>query len=525
MQALNLAGNSIAHLPGGIFTSLGNLVKLDLARNGISRINDNAFAGLDTLEEMHLNENQLARVPSIALQSLKRLRFLDVGSNGFSQLATADVVHIPVEQIFIEKCPHLMLVDRGAFWDLPNVREIHLSSNRKLQFIDAHAFLGVPVLKTLYLHNSSLLTIQEEMANNVINHAYHHQRLQMTLEGNPLLCDCNIRFIVKVCDVAAESMSRASEDKTVKTISTAFPFFPFFQCLQNETNNRVEILDADKLQCAQPLLSNNLTVTHITELFNSSLPSECEPLILNTVSSNNTFHRKTGESHMFQCRALGFPNPKIHWLLPGGKVLNETSNTVHMQLKTPGVLRLFHLKPRDSGRYTCVAENEMGTSTATMALVVDSVEVQIFPETIEANSALLVWNGTSRNTYPSYLILYKLADEPYAKFDSVAVNHYAHQYSITGLFPDSRYQVCIAIRDHEILSCITLTTKSAEFTMKGIRRNSYAPMLIAVAVSVAMLFIVWLMILAARTYKRRHYETPDKSLVDNMSHIALENIY
>ena len=92
----------------------------------------------------------------------------------------------------------------------------------------------------------------------------------------------------------------------------------------------------------------------------SEIPDECPPkLVPQLIPSNyNTginksvvIHKKIGDRHQLQCRALGVPTPKIYWILPNGEILNETSNTnsIHIQLKSQGSLRLFHLKPRDSG--------------------------------------------------------------------------------------------------------------------------------------------------------------------------------
>lgn len=61
---------------------------------------------------------------------------LDIGGNPLAQIQTGDFVHSSVEEIWIDKCPELALVDRGAFWDLPNLREIHLHSNPNLEFLD-----------------------------------------------------------------------------------------------------------------------------------------------------------------------------------------------------------------------------------------------------------------------------------------------------------------------------------------------------------------------------------------------------
>lgn len=59
----------------------------------------------------------------------------------------------------------------------------------------------------------------------------------------------------------------------------------------------------------------------------------CAPTLLTSGPKNGTVHKKIGERHVFQCRALGYPTPRLAWTLPSGEIINETSNSLHMQLK------------------------------------------------------------------------------------------------------------------------------------------------------------------------------------------------
>jgi Leucine-rich repeat (LRR) protein len=201
LQVLNVGGNSISHLTGGIFASLAGLRKLILSRNRIISINDNAFVGLEQLEELYLNDNHLLRVPSIALQSLKRIKTINMDSNPLQQLSTGDFVHIPANQISVTNCKQLSLIDRGAFWDLPNLNSISLHSNQNLQFIDSQAFLGVPSLHSLQLHDCGLKTFQHDIIDYIFNDQEFHTRrkVKVTFDQNPILCDCNINYLYQVC--------------------------------------------------------------------------------------------------------------------------------------------------------------------------------------------------------------------------------------------------------------------------------------------------------------------------------------
>ena len=145
-----------------------------------------------------LRNNFLSHVPSVALQSLKRLRVMDMGGNALQQVMTGDLVHTPVSEIYIDHCEELTMIDRGAFWDLPNLRAIYAHDNGRLEYIDPQAFLGVPSLTSLVLNNCSLLTVQEELSTNLAAHREGHRRLHIDIHDNPLLCDCNIRYLHQV---------------------------------------------------------------------------------------------------------------------------------------------------------------------------------------------------------------------------------------------------------------------------------------------------------------------------------------
>ena len=161
-----------------------------------------------------------------------------------------------------------------------------------------------------------------------------------------------------------------------------------------------------------------------------------------------------------------------HRLLFSGDILNETSNQIHIQLKTPGSLRMFHLKPKDSGLYKCMAENRHGIAVSSMELLVNDIDLHLFAINIASTYVTLVWNGTARNLFPEYQILYHRIDGNNllntTKYETVTVNHFLRSYTINNLLPNHRYKMCIAIRDDDTdivtnvqLSCTVVQTAPA----------------------------------------------------------------
>lgn len=80
----------------------------------------------------------------------------------------------------------------------PLPKAIHAQDNAQLQYIDGQAFLGVPSLALLNVSNSSLFTLQEELAVNLAAHREAHGKLAIDLAENPVLCDCNVRYMYQV---------------------------------------------------------------------------------------------------------------------------------------------------------------------------------------------------------------------------------------------------------------------------------------------------------------------------------------
>lgn len=208
---INVASNQITHLSSGVFASLTSLRELILASNQISGMNDNAFVGLDSLSYLDLSYNRLTKVPSIALQSLKRLQTLRLSGNMFKTLSTGDFVHSPINTLYLDNNRDLMTTERGSFWDLPSLSVLHLNANPRLYYMDANTFLGMPSISTIYLHNNSLITLEEEMINNLIHHRSQSsyiadakmsgkdkEKIKITFHSNPIRCDCNAVFLIKV---------------------------------------------------------------------------------------------------------------------------------------------------------------------------------------------------------------------------------------------------------------------------------------------------------------------------------------
>ncbi|XP_076334736.1 leucine-rich repeat neuronal protein 1-like [Tachypleus tridentatus] len=484
LEVLELDNNEIFYLNSDTFSVVNNLLYLSLSHNRIRGISKNAFMGLRSLKTLLLNHNYVTNVPSVALQPMKQLKVLVLDANPITQLGTSNFNGFAVEEISLSNTNTLQMIDRGAFRDLVSLEKVFLHNNLNLQYVDPQAFINVPKLKILLLHKNNLSALSHEIVNR-------RPTVHLTLYGNPLLCDCNIRWIRKT--------------------------------LEQKDNSSVVFLDSDELRCFQ---HQNLNSFPLKSLDLANISAQCEPVLVD--SHNETIEKKIGESHEFECRALGIPQPRLYWILPSGDVVNESNNGLQAHRKHPGTLALYHLKPQNSGIYQCVAENSVGFVSKNIALQVENVDIGLFPQRVSSTFVTVVWNGTARNNFPEYDILYRIDNQPREKYKTVTVSYVYRSYTINNLEPDTSYKFCIAVKDEEDgdyiqLSCTHVQTKDLSFIMQGIYTSSNVAVAVVLGIVGGLLLTVCFVSMVARKYRQRHYETPEKSLIGHMAHVPPEN--
>ncbi|XP_076358838.1 leucine-rich repeat neuronal protein 1-like [Tachypleus tridentatus] len=171
----------------------------------------------------------------------------------------------------------------------------------------------------------------------------------------------------------------------------------------------------------------------------------------------------------------------------------------------------------------------MGVAIKNIILHIGSVDIGLFPQRVSSTFVTVVWNGTARNNFPEYDILYKIDNQPEEQYQTVTVSYVYRSYTINNLEPDTNYKICIAVKIREEdkyikLSCTHVHTRDASFIMQGIYTTSNVAVAVVLGIVAAMLCIVCLVSMAAKKYRQRHYETPEKSLITGMAHVPPENL-
>ncbi|XP_066972355.1 leucine-rich repeat neuronal protein 1-like [Macrobrachium rosenbergii] len=474
---LNLSYNKIQSIPPSVFRAMGSLGSLYLTGNVISTIDPRAFSGLLNLKVLALESNMLSRIPTAAFQSLPVLETLAVDQNPLNKIKPLDFSHLSVINISLSRMPELAIIDAKAFYNLVNVTLIQITDNRKLTYIDPLAFMNVDSLRKLHLNNNNLQGLQKEM------HQFLPKGLQLCIHDNPFRCDCNVRWLRKL----------VSKDNT----------------------KNITLCEAEHISCQTPAEYEHKLLKYLDI---SRLPKVCPPVVLNLTQAQYIVGQ-IGERQVIECRALGSPVPQLHWILPDNSLVNSTLNEITRRFFPPGTLVYYHLEPADSGTYTCVAQNAVGSARSSVTLSAAGLDIFLFPVHVMSTYVTLVWNGTEKHAFPSYKIVYNRVSDNGTELEEkevIEVSPSRKTLTIRHLRAQTNYQFCLGYEDGTgywlEISCCYVTTAETEMNSGGIYRISLLTVIGLLGIVLLLTCLTMYLISSLlKSHRHRFYETPDKS--------------
>ncbi|KFM64462.1 G-protein coupled receptor GRL101, partial [Stegodyphus mimosarum] len=130
---------------------------------------DEPFPNLPTLSVLGILKAEISYIHKNAFASLKSLRILSLKENGITEL-NRDMLPMPAEELAV----------------------IDLSSN-ELTSLPDNMFEGMPSLADVNLDHNKFSTLSERTFTWPLEHVN-----LLSLKGNPIRCDCRLRWIVKV---------------------------------------------------------------------------------------------------------------------------------------------------------------------------------------------------------------------------------------------------------------------------------------------------------------------------------------
>ncbi|KAL4648467.1 leucine-rich repeat and fibronectin type III domain-containing protein 1 [Arapaima gigas] len=330
---LRLTDNFITVIRRKDFFNMTSLVHLTLSRNTISQITPHAFVGLRSLRALHMDGNRLTTIKSDHFKGLVNLRHLILGNNQIHYVdpTSFDEFVSTIEDLDLSY-NNLKTLPWEAIARMTNINTLTLDHNL-IDHIEAGTFTLLAKLVRLDMTSNRL---QKLPPDSLFQHAQvlsdakgsNPSSLAVSFGGNPLHCNCELLWL-----------RRLTREDDLET-------------------------------CASP--------EHLMDKYFWSIQEEefiCEPPLITKHQATKSYVME-GQGVTLKCKALGDPDPTIHWRFPDGKLVHNSSRTI---LYDNGTLDILITTLKDSGAFNCVASNAAGIATA-------SVEVNMVPLPLFVNN-------------------------------------------------------------------------------------------------------------------------------------------
>ncbi|XP_035267708.1 leucine-rich repeat and fibronectin type-III domain-containing protein 4-like [Anguilla anguilla] len=318
---LRLADNFIREVGGDDFANMTGLVDLTLSRNTIHAIRPLAFSDLESLRSLHLDGNRLTTVGPRDLAGLLNLQHLIVNNNQLTNVSAEafDDFLMTLEDLDLSY-NNLRKVPWEAIQNMASLHTLNLDHNLIDHIMDG-AFGELYKLARLDMTSNRLQTLPPDplfarSQTGVVSPTPYNAVTSLNFGGNPLHCNCELLWLRRL------------------------------------------VRSDDMETCATP--------AHLAGRYFWSIPEEeftCEPPLI--TRHTHKLWVLEGQRATLKCRAIGDPEPVIHWVSPDDRIVANTSRTASYR---NGTLDLLVTRARDDGAYTCIAINAAGEATALVDL-------------------------------------------------------------------------------------------------------------------------------------------------------------
>ncbi|XP_038605681.1 leucine-rich repeat neuronal protein 2 [Tachyglossus aculeatus] len=432
LEILTLGGNKVDALGDGTFRPLAGLRSLVLAGMALQEVSDRALEGLRGLESLSLYDNQLARVPKRALERVPGLKFLDLNKNPLARVRPgdfADMLHL--KELGLNNMEELVSIDQLALVNLPELTKLDVTNNPRLSFVHPRAFHRLPRMESLMLNHNALSALHGQTIDALPG------LQEIGLHGNPLRCDCVIRWV-------------------------------------NTSRNRVRFLEPQATLCAEP---PDLRRRPLRDVPFRDMAGRCLPLI-SPRSFPARLRAVRGQSLALHCRALAEPEPEIYWVTPAGVRLAAPGRAGRYRVLAEGTLEIRRVTEEEAGLYTCVAQNLLGVDTRSVSLAVERAApggigdgqgggqggLELWVREAHPYRVLLAWppcpNAVAANlTWSSFSFRHGPGAGSWARLPRGQLS-----YNVTRLRPDTEYWAClhVAFADAQTgAACVSARTTEA----------------------------------------------------------------
>ncbi|XP_037532508.1 leucine-rich repeat and fibronectin type-III domain-containing protein 4 [Nematolebias whitei] len=318
---LRLADNFITEVGGNDFVNMTGLVDLTLSRNTIHHIRPMAFSDLESLRSLHLDGNRLTTLGPKDLSGLINLQHLIVNNNQLVKVSveTFDDFLLTLEDLDMSY-NNLRRVPWESIQNMASLHTLNLDHNL-IDHIAEGVFGELYKLARLDMTSNRLRTLPPDplfarSQTGAISPTPYNAVISLNFGGNPLHCNCELLWLRR--------LTRGDDMET----------------------------------CATP--------AHLAGRYFWSIPEEeftCEPPLI--TRHTHKLWVLEGQRATLKCRAIGDPEPVVHWVSPDDRIVANSSRTSSF---SNGTLDILVTVARDDGAYTCIAINAAGEATAAVDL-------------------------------------------------------------------------------------------------------------------------------------------------------------
>lgn len=320
---LRLADNFIREVGGTDFVNMTGLVDLTLSRNTISYIKPMTFADLESLRSLHLDGNRLTGLGPRDLAGMLNLQHLILNNNQLINISSDvfDDFLLTLEDLDLSY-NNLRKAPWDAIQNMASLHTLNLDHNL-IDQIEEGSFNELYKLARLDMTSNRLQTLPPDplfarSQTGMISPTPYNSVISLNFGGNPLHCNCELLWLRRL------------------------------------------IRGDDMETCATPV--------HLAGRYFWSIPEEefiCEPPLI--TRHTHKLWVLEGQKATLKCRAIGDPEPMVHWVSPDDRIVANSSRTTSF---FNGTLEFLVTVARDDGPYTCIAINAAGEATAVIDLKV-----------------------------------------------------------------------------------------------------------------------------------------------------------
>ncbi|XP_075564419.1 leucine-rich repeat neuronal protein 4 [Pelecanus crispus] len=250
LLSLDLSFNKLSSVPSCHSSALPNLRWLSLAGNPLIEIQPLAFSCYPQLQFLNLSATLLGQDDSRGIREsafaispspseatnrpANTINVLDLSGTFLEKIQPEWTRDLPnLRSLHLTKMSRLRSLDTDLFKSMPGLRELNCQDSRSLGFVRTEMFDSAPHLSRLSFENCNLSSFSPWNTNS-------SDSIIINLHGNPLLCDCQLSWLLSepkkvVLQKARETFCNTTQEDWGRP-STSFSLLELYDKCQPKRN-------------------------------------------------------------------------------------------------------------------------------------------------------------------------------------------------------------------------------------------------------------------------------------------------